>query len=183
MHLNAGTIYRREMLVPFSNAIDRDLSRLVSNGVLEKVAVGLYYKPMLSCFGALPPSDNDLVRTFLRDDYFLLYSWNQYNVLGLGLTQLYNQLVVYNRKRHGVFSLGNKSFDFRRPARGFPDKLTPEFLLVDLVNNMSELAEDENLVKSSIKSNCHRFNSKKIMAFANKYGKIATRKFFEEIIH
>ena len=49
--------------------------------------------------------------------------WNQYNALGLGLTQLYNRLIVYNHKRHGIFKLGNKTFDFRRPARGFPMKL------------------------------------------------------------
>ena len=47
----------------------------------------------------LPPKDNDLMSCFLRDDHFLLYSLNQYNSLGVGLTQVYNRVVVLNRKR------------------------------------------------------------------------------------
>jgi len=180
-HLHAGAIYRREALLLFSKAIDRDLAALVDSGTVVKIAAGIYYKPVLLPFGILPPNDNDLVKSFLRNDPFLLYSWNQYNALGLGLTQLYNQMVVYNRKRHGIFVLGNKSFSFRRPARGFPDKLTPEFLLVDLVNNIHELAEDDSLIKERIKSNWHKFNLDEIMNYVRKYGKVATQKFFEGI--
>jgi hypothetical protein len=50
-HLKAGRTYRREMLVPFSKAIDRDLMKLTQQGILEKVGSGLYYKPAISRFG------------------------------------------------------------------------------------------------------------------------------------
>lgn len=180
-HLKPGRVYRREALLPFSKAVDRDLITLANTGVLEKVAAGLYYKPTASRFGALPPKDEELVKQFLRDDPFLLYSWNQYNSLGLGLTQLYNCLVVYNRKRHGLFELGGKTFDFRRPARGFPNKLTAEFLLVDLMNNLSELAEDAEFIKAQVKNNIHRFNLKKLTQNVSQFGKIATKHFFKEI--
>lgn len=152
-HLKSGHVYRREDLLPYSKAVDRDLMRLTLEGLLEKVAQGLYYAPKTSRFGHLPPDNKDLVKTFLRDDDFLLLSCNDYNSLGLGLTQLYNRTVVYNYKRHGVFKLGDKAFDFRRPARGFPKKLTPAFLLVDLLNNLNELA-DENVeaLKTKIKN-------------------------------
>ena len=151
--MHAGHVYRRDMLLPYSKALDRDLDTLVEKGLLRKLAGGLYYKPAMSAFGALPPKDDNLVGSFLRDNKFLLYSWNQYNSLGVGLTQLYNRVVVLNRKRHGVFKLGNKEFDFRRSHKGFPNKVTPEFLLVDLVNNLSDLAEDTSLVKKKIKQN------------------------------
>ena len=110
-----------------------------------------------------------------------MFSWNQYNSLGLGLSQIYNSAVVYNRKRHGVFKLGGKTFDFRRPARGFPSRLSPEFLLVDLVNNLDELSEDSHLIKSQIKDNMQRFNWKKVLEHAEHYGKIATTRFFKDI--
>ena len=182
-HLKAGRTYRREMLLPFSKAIDRDLMKLTLQGVLEKVGGGLYYKPTLSRFGNLPPRDDELVKRFLRDDVFLLYSWNQYNTLGLGLTQLYNQLVIYNYKRHGLFQLAGKTFDFRRPARGFPKEITREFLLVDLVNNLNELAEDMVTIKMQIKQKWVYFDHKKVVRYIKQYGKIATQRFFEEISH
>lgn len=180
-HLKPGRVYRRETLLSFSKAIDRDLITLINEGLLEKVAAGLYYKPATSRFGALPPNDEELAKAFLRDDLFLLYSWNQYNSLGLGLTQLYNCVVVYNHKRHGLFRLGGKTFDFRRPARGFPNKLTVEFLLVDLINNLNELAEDADYVKTRVKDIIHRFDSKKLASNVKQFGKIATKRFFKEI--
>jgi Family of unknown function (DUF6088) len=183
VHLKAGRVYRRETLYAFSKAIDRDLATLADKGVLKKIAAGIYYKPASSRFGVLPPEDEDLVQCFLRDDIFLVFSWNQYNALGLGLTQLYNRLVVYNHKRHGIFKLGNKTFDFRRPARGFPNKITPEFLLVDLVNNLDQLAEDKDFIKSQIVRNIHKFNRQKVNQCVKEYGKVATKHFFEEIDH
>ena len=182
-HMHSGRVYRRDMLQPFSKAVDRDLETLVKNGFLKKLANGLYYKPKMSSFGALPPDEDNLVACFLRDNHFLLYSWNQYNSLGLGLTQLYNRVVVLNRKRHGVFKLGNKEFEFRRPNKDFPNKVTREFLLVDLVNNLSELAEDTFLVKDKIKNILKKFDSDKLLRLAREYGKVGTRRFFEEIIY
>ncbi len=181
VHLKTGRVYRREAMNAFSKAVDRDLATLTDQGVLKKIAAGIYYKPASSRFGVLPPNDEELIQCFLRDDVFLVFSWNQYNALGLGLTQLYNRLVVYNHKRHGIFKLGNKTFDFRRPARGFPNEVTPEFLLVDLVNNMGELAEDEDFVKSQVMRNIHKFNRQKINQYVKEYGKVATKNFFKGI--
>lgn len=179
--LRSGRVYRREMLLSSSKAVDRDLGRLVKAGKLQKLSGGLYYKPAKSQFGMLPPKEDDLVKRFLRDDSFLLYSWNKYNTLGVGLTQLYNRLVVLNHKRHGVFALGNKKFDFRRSNRGFPTKLTKEFLLVDLVNNLNELAEDTSLVKERILINLSRFDKNRLLRMAEKYGKVGTKHYFKEI--
>ena len=182
-HLTSGRVYRRDMLLPFSKAVDRDLEVLVRRGTLKKLSGGIYYKPATSVYGSLPPADSDMVACFLRDNSFLLYSWNQYNALGLGLTQLYNRMVVLNHKRHGVFRLGNKEFDFRRSNRGFPNKITPEFLLVDLVNNLTELSEDTSSLKVNIINNLSNFNQKTLSSLARQYGKIGTKHFFEGINH
>ncbi|MEK6733710.1 MAG: DUF6088 family protein [Pseudomonadota bacterium] len=182
-HMDFGKVYRREDLLPFSHAIDRDLSTLKSKGMLEKLSGGIYYKPKFSRFGKLPPSDEELVAAFLGRGKFLLYSWNQYNSLGLGLTQLYNKLVIYNLKRHGLFKLGNKVYDFRRPNSGFPNAFTPEFLLVDLLNNLDELAEDPAFVKKQIKNNLDRFDVDKVKEHALTYGKVATKHFFNKALN
>jgi len=181
-HLSPGGVYRRDSLAPYSKAIDRDLMRLTQEKFLEKVAPGLYYASKKTRFGYLPPDDKTLVKAFLRDDDFLLLSWNDYNSLGLGLTQLYNRTVVYNYKRHGVFKLGDKEFDFRRPARGFPKKLTPAFLVVDLLNNLNELAdENANILKTKIKNLLSDDLLNQTAVCAKKYGKVATKKFFLEL--
>jgi hypothetical protein len=147
---------------------------------LEKLAGGLYYKPKISRLGRLPPNEQELIACFLNDNNFLLYSWNQYNSLGFGLTQLYNQSIVYNRKRHGLFRLGNKTYDFRRPNNGFPNEITAEFLVIDLLNTLDELAEDKDVVKLQIKDNLHRFDTYKIKELALTYGKISTKHFLQE---
>ena len=105
--LHAGKVYRREDLALVSNAVDRHLRELVSGGALKRLAQGLYYAPKKSAFGVLPPDDQELVATFLRDKDFLVFSPSSYNTLGLGTSQLYNKTLVYNHKRHGLFSFGN----------------------------------------------------------------------------
>lgn len=181
--LEMGHVYRRDTLVPFSKAVDRDLIILTSKGILEKIGAGLYYKPEVSRFGVLPPKEEVVVKEFLRDDEFLLYSWNQYNSLELGLTQIYNNLVVYNHKRHGKFELGKIQFDFKRPTKGFPSEMSLEYLLVDLVNNLEKLAEDTSLLREKIKENIERFNKEKILTLSKKYGKISTNRYFKELFH
>jgi hypothetical protein len=121
-----GTLSRDniELLVTtFSTAVDRDLATLVATGVVRKVASGLYCRPRENPFGPTPPDDREIVRAFLKTDDFLLASYNHYNQLGLGLTQVYNTYVVYNHKRSGAFQLGGKRFRFRQvPA--YPRRLT-----------------------------------------------------------
>lgn len=173
--LRAGRVYRREDLARVSNAVDRHLRELVAGGQLKKLAQGLYYVPRQSTFGAVPPDDHELVAAFLRDKEFLIFSPSAYNTLGLGTTQLYNRTLVYNHKRHGVFALGNRKFDCRVKPR-FPKKLTPEFLFVDMLNNLDELAEDKLLVLGEAQRKVMEFDRPHLLRALANYGSMATRK-------
>lgn len=179
--LKAGHVYRREDLARLSNAVDRHLRELVSKGKLMKLAQGLYYAPKQSHFGPLPPGDDQVVRGFLRDKEFLVFSPSAYNAVGLGTTQLYNKTLVYNHKRHGVFRLGNRQFDFRVKPR-FPQKLSPEFLYVDLLNNLEELAEDRDEVLRQARSKFASFNVNRLQEAIERYGNMSTRKRLSEWI-
>ncbi len=179
--LKAGHVYRREDLARLSNAVDRHLHELVSMGKLQKLAQGLYHAPKQSNFGPLPPADDVVVKGFLRDKAFLVFSPSSYNAVGLGTTQLYNQTWVYNHKRHGVFRLGNRQFDFRVKPR-FPKKLTREFLYVDLLNNLEELPEDREVVLKQARSKLPSFNLDRLQKAVENYGNMATRKRFREWI-
>ena len=148
--LHEGRVYRRRELTQWSLSVDRHLKELLDQGTLQKMSQGLYYCPKNVSFGQVPPKDEELVRAFLKSNDFLLTSYNYYNALGVGATQLYNHRVVYNYKRHGEFNLGGKMFDFRLKHK-FPKALSKEFLLVDLLNNLNELAEDKDAVLQVVK--------------------------------
>lgn len=181
-HLKQGQVYRREDMSQWSTAIDRHLDKLVEEGVLEKLSQGLYYVPKTSAFGKVPPDESVLVRGFLKDDRFLLVSPNSYNSLGVGTTQLYNKKVVYNHKRHGKFRLGNRVFEFQRKY-DFPSKMTQEFLLVDLVNNLDELAEDREEILNKVLAKASQLPSQKLKYAITKYGSVKTKKLFKKVFN
>jgi len=179
--LMPGKVYRRADLATRTTNVDRHLRTLVDKGELVKLQNGLYLHPKETAFGRAPADDDTLVRTFLKDNNYLLTSLNAYNSLGVGTTQLYNQQVVYNKKRHGVFNLGGRTFDFRRKP-DFPRKLTPEFLLVDLLNNMKYVAEDHEALRARVREKALEMDVKKLATTAKKYGKVSTQKFFNDLL-
>jgi hypothetical protein len=179
-HLRPGQVYRRQDLARWSNAVDRHLKQLLDEGTLTKLRGGLYLFPKDTDFGKAPAEDEKLVEAFLRDHRFLLASPNAYNALGVGTTQLYDKTVVYNHKRHGEFALGGRKFDFRvKPA--FPSSLSPEFLLVDLVNNLDQLAESREEVLARIEKKAVSYNGPRLQRAARDYGNVSTRKFFQTL--
>ena len=181
MKLKPGEVYRREELARWSKSVDRHLDELVTEGTLERLSQGLYYVPLQSDFGKMPPDESKLVRAFLKDNKFLLTSPNAYNSLGVGTTQLYNLRVVYNRKRHEVLKLGNRTFHFRKKP-DFPLKATEEFLLIDLVNNLDQLAEDQNDVMENVKSKLKLMNKTRMKRSLTKYGDVKTKKILSSLL-
>lgn len=180
-HLKRGKVYRRADLSKWSKSVDRHLEELVKEGTLQKLSAGLYFYPQQTVFGEAPPEEEVLVRSFLKDNRFLLTSFNAYNALGVGTTQLYNQKTVYNHKRHGDFTLGGKMFYFRVKPH-FPLKATPEFLLVDLLNNLDQLAEDSNEVLSKVWFKAKTMDNKKLKKSLRDYGSAKAKKLLEPII-
>src|SRR5690348_18363675 len=149
-YLKSGLVYRRADLKEWSASVDRHLQELVKDGTLEKLSGGLYYVPKQSAFGKAPADEQELVKAFLKDDRFVIMSPNDYNALRVGTTQLYNERRVYNYKRHGVFKLSNRTFQFvRKPY--VPAKVTREFLLVDLVTNIKHVADDQLSLMENVK--------------------------------
>lgn len=105
--MQPGRVYRRQDLLGFTTAIDRDLKNLLDCGEVRKLAWGVYCRSRT----AAPPGDEELVRAFLKTRDFRL------------VTQ--EGRVVYNRKRAGVFILDGRRFRFRL-ARTYPENLASE---------------------------------------------------------
>ncbi len=180
-HIKSGEVYRRSDLEYYSTAIDRHLSQLVTEGILQKLGHGLYFAPKKSKFGTIPPKDNDMIERFLKTNSFLLVSPNSYNILGLGLTQLYNITWVYNHKRHGEFLLNGKRFQFKLKS-DFPSILTPEFLVIDLLNNLDKLAEDYEQILHALQRNLNQYDGLELKKMAQLFGSGTTKKILKSAL-
>ena len=182
MQLKRGQVYRRDDLSKWSKSVDRHLDALVEEDTLQKLSQGLYYYPKISAFGKTPPDEEILIRSFLKDDRFLLTSPSNFNSLGVGTTQLYNERIVYNHKRHGEFKFGNRKFSFRIKPH-FPNKLSQEFLLVDLVNNLEFLAEDPNEVLKNVALKVRTMDTKKLKRYVFQYANVRAKKILSPMLN
>ena len=176
-----GQVYRRGDFALESTNVDRHLAALVQSGALKKLSQGLYAAPKNTSFGEAPPDEQSLLQSFLKDDHFVVYSPSQFNALGVGTTQLYNQRVVFNRKRVGDFVLGGRSYTFYR-WREAPKELTPEFLVVELLNRLDELAEDRTQIILRLKEKLGNFNLSKLKRQLEQYGTLSGKKRFVSLL-
>jgi hypothetical protein len=173
--LRPGQVYRRADLARWTTAVDRHLRQLVESGDLVKLSGGLYGTPRKTRFGDAPTEPAKLVASFLKDDRFLMVSPNAYNALGVGMTQLYNEMVVYNHKRHGRFVLDGRLFDFRmKPS--FPRAVSREFLLVDLVNNIGRLGENEDDLLRRVEARAKEMDLRSLRKAVRDYGGVRARR-------
>ncbi|WP_061216425.1 hypothetical protein [Leptospira santarosai] len=180
-HLKPGKVYRRSDLLSFSPSVDRELSQLVKQGFLKKEATGLYFRPKKSKFGDVPASISALVEKYLKTKDFLIVDHNALNSMNLGLTQLYTVLTVYNQKRHGLVELGGVRFNFKRRP-GYPQTLSPEFLLVELLNERKTLPEIPVDLKEKMQKLVKKLNRDQLKKFSEQFGKVAVKKEFEELL-
>ena len=178
----AGKVFRRKDLAHQLSTVDRELGLAVKAGIVHKAARGLYYVPRKTPFGDAPPSEEALVEKFLDDRHFLMFNPSCYNALGLGTTQLYSKTVVYNHKRHGTFVLAEFEFDFRDKPR-FPSRkqVNREYLLVDMLNNLTDLAEDPETVLSNVRRKLDTFDASRLEKMLADYGSARTRRVFRQL--
>jgi hypothetical protein len=177
-----GKVFRRKDLADQLPSVDRELALAVKAGTVRKAAQGLYYVPRRTPFGDVPPSEEALVEKFLDDNHFLMFNPSCYNALGLGTTQLYSKTIVYNHKRHGQFTLAGLEFDFRDKLR-FPSRkqVNREYLLVDMLNNLTDLAEDPETVLSNVRRKVDTFDAGRLEKMLADYGSAWTRRVFQQL--
>lgn len=174
-HIMPGRTYRRSDLAELSSNVDRHLQSLVSEGLLKKLSTGLYSAPKTTAFGDSPPEEESLLKTFLKDDHFVVYSPSQFNTLGLGSTQLYNTRVVFNRKRSGEMVVGGRAYTFKL-WREAPKTLSTEFLVVEFLNRLNELAEDRNSLLENLRMKLGQMDTSKLNRAAKRFGTISAQK-------
>lgn len=182
--LEPGRVYRRADLARWSNSIDRHLRQLVKTRALVEQSWGLYYCPRRTPSGEVPPDTGELIRAFLKDDRFLIIPRQAYNPLRMGtLRASKEETLVYNHKRHGMFVLGGHKFDFMVKPH-FPDKISLEFLLVDLANVICLRAggKSRNAVLEQIERKARRMNPRAMRETVKQYAGARAKKFFGQAL-
>jgi len=120
------------------SAIAKELSRLYSNGVINRLKPGVYYKPKESRFGNLKPSENDILKYLLfekgkRIGY--VSGMRLYN--GLGLTsQVSGVIEVASNESKRSFVLAGLRIRYIK-AYGRIDK--DDLLLMQLLDVIKDL--------------------------------------------
>jgi hypothetical protein len=91
------------------------------------------------------------MRAFLNDTPYLFTGSPKWNALALGPTQVMAVTLVYNTQRSGMFYLGGRRFAFRRCRFPLDRAATPEWFVVDLLNNLDHLDAEPGPVLSNLR--------------------------------
>ncbi len=131
--LEPGRAYRTRELRRFGANPTRLAKRLVHEGKLQQAAHGLFYAPVQSRFGRAPPTDEEILTTFLGSRAFVITGPPKWNALGLGATAMFASTLAYNQKRTGEFVFDGRRFLLRRVQ--FPENPPPEWFVIDLLQH------------------------------------------------
>ncbi len=178
--LRAGHVYRTADLRAWSANPTRLAKNLVRRGRLQPLAQGLFVHPRQGRFGAVPPTDDEVMRAFLHGTPFVFTGPGHWNALGLGSTATFAVTLVYNLKRSGEFTLGGRRYLLRRVR--FPRRPTPEWYAVDLIENagmagvtqekleegLAKAVADGRLDASALKENAAEYGTKRTLALVER---------------
>ena len=176
--LESGHIYRREDLKEFSNAVDRHIAELLERNILRQAAPGVH----VCCKRpgkATPPDEDELIKAFLRDDRYLIIRRDSYKAVGLPPVSIHANKTVYNHKRHGKIRLDGVQYDFKVKPH-FPSKVSTEFLLVDIANNLSR-ARDKRMLKQLVVEEVLKLGKAGMKSAIKGYAGASGRVFFRDI--
>ncbi|MBI5547615.1 MAG: hypothetical protein HY901_27340 [Deltaproteobacteria bacterium] len=173
--LEPGRVYRTRDLAAWGANAPRLAKRLVRDGALLPLAHGLFVYPKRGRFGVVPPTDEEVMRAFLDGGRFLFTGPERWNALGLGTTAVFASTLVYNTKRSGSFELGGRRFLLRRVA--FPDQPTPEWYVVDLLENAERAGASRADIALALRRavRAGAFEHERLRAMARQYGTRATQ--------
>lgn len=169
-NLEPGRVYRTRDLRRWGANPARLAARLVEQGHLQKLRSGLFYRPETSRFGPVPPKPSELLRAFFAGSPYLVTGSPRWNELGLGATAVLAYPIIYNSTRTGRLQIGDRQFLLRRVR--FPEKPTPEWFAVDLIENRDlagvGLEDLEDRLRGALRAG--RFDAARLQAMADEYG-------------
>lgn len=175
LQLEPDRVYRTQDFARWSKNAPRFAKHLVRIGELRQLRTGLFVHPRVGRFGAVPPSDEELLRRFLNGGPFVFTGPEKWNALGLGTTAVFAAPRVYNTKRTGTFALGNRVFDLHRVA--FPEQPPAEWFVVDLFEHAALAGTSRHDLAAALVAPLRRgtFDAGRLQDMARRYGTKVTQ--------
>lgn len=179
--LRKGKVYRTEDFARFDANPTRYAARLVEQGKLRSLRHGLFYAPVRSVFGDVPPSEEQLLESFFRGKPYLRTGPSRWNSLGLGSTSVEVVPLVYNTTRTGELELAGRRFELRRVD--FPSDPDPEYFVIDLLENVDRAGVARSDIEDALKAavNGGRFDRDRLAARASEFGTRATQSLVKRV--
>lgn len=119
----ASSLYQGKLSDSISEAAYyKALERMVKTDTLKKAARGVYYIPLKSKFGLVPPSEKDVVEAFTKDETGTVIGYALYNSLKLTTqvsrqTEVLTSCLKQHSKRIGNVFLTQCSLTFNEKNR------------------------------------------------------------------
>jgi len=169
--LEAGKVYRTAHLVPWGANPTRLAGRLEREGRLQRLSHGLFYAPIKSRFGDVPPSNEALLDAYFDGTPWVETGPPKWNALGLGSTALFARTLVYNTKRTGTVKIGKRTFELRRV--GFPMDPPAEWYVIDLLRHADSVGLDRADVEARFERAVEAgwFSAKVLTEMAARFGR------------
>jgi hypothetical protein len=131
-------------------SVAQSLSRLRSEGVIERLEKGKYYKPKKSAYGRIRPSENEIIQLFTRKNnkwIGYLTGLLVYNKLGL-TTQVSNTLVIATPNPKEPKELDGYKIRFVKSNADIREQDIPLLQILDAFQDISSIPDsspDESL--------------------------------------
>ncbi|MCK5882273.1 MAG: hypothetical protein KAG61_01185 [Bacteriovoracaceae bacterium] len=119
MNMEEGKIltYQDFSVLQNSNAVALALSRMVKNGIIERLKKGQFYKPKNTKFGKTGPREDEVIQILLNDGR--ISGCEAYNRLGI-TTQVPNEIIIVGKKYNRKSKIGNLKVRYQKREGDFP---------------------------------------------------------------
>ncbi len=135
-----GTTFRYQGLAIEASeypAASKTIERLITKGTLQRASKGVFYKPKQTVFGALKPSDDELLKQYLfKDGQRVAYitGASLYNQMGL-TTQVPYIITVASKTRRAFTSIGNLMI---KPAKSYVEVTDDNYKLLGILDAIKD---------------------------------------------
>lgn len=153
----------------------KTIERFVTSGRLGKTQKGVFYKPKQTVFGALKPSDNELLKHYLfKDGQRVAYitGTRLYNEMGL-TTQVPFIVTIASKTRRNVVTIGKMTI---KPAKSYVDVTNENYYLLGILDAIKDfnniLDKDSHSVIAILSNKVRELNTEKtkeLIQYALKY--------------
>lgn len=125
----------------YCGALIKSLNRMTDQGLLLRLSKGKYYKPQLSVFGTLPPSETEVVKDLLeKDGKTIGYITGTVAFASMGLTtQISSNIVVGTNKYRRPISRGQYRISFLLQPNPISKKDIELFRILDALKLIKQI--------------------------------------------